>query len=217
MRTYITNNTNKPTHLRSPCHFDDGSSIAIIDRKIAELLNANLRRIPDVRVHGINSERTYRYATTLQLTFVGEIICHHDNEELIGQQGSIRVAMPFIVGDLSPIPILISRPQMRWMGTITSTKQASLSTTIMGRNNWPYRIAVNNVSWRSAVDLASSTYTYGPQLQPTLPSTGSTINVTANAVTLITDISEIVPNHDQLTQDSIFDYEDNDIIIKTYY
>jgi hypothetical protein len=78
-----TNDTNEPTHLRSPCHFDDGSSIAIIDRKIVKLLNANLRRIPDVKVHGINSERIYRHATTLQLTFVGEIICHHDNKELI--------------------------------------------------------------------------------------------------------------------------------------
>jgi hypothetical protein len=68
------NDTDKPTHLRSHCHFDDGSSIAIIDLKIAELLNANLRRILDVRVHGIDSERTYRHATTLQLTFVGEII-----------------------------------------------------------------------------------------------------------------------------------------------
>jgi hypothetical protein len=64
------NDIAKPTHLRSPCHFDDGSSIAIIDRKIAELLNANLRRILDVRVHGINSERTYLHTTTLQLTFI---------------------------------------------------------------------------------------------------------------------------------------------------
>jgi hypothetical protein len=37
------NDTDKPMRLRSPCQFDDGSSIAIIDRKIAELLNANLR------------------------------------------------------------------------------------------------------------------------------------------------------------------------------
>jgi hypothetical protein len=42
------------------------------------------------------------------------------------------------------------------------------------------------------------------------------INVTANAVTLITNASEVAPNHSKLTQDSIFDYDDDDFHDDSY-
>jgi hypothetical protein len=61
-----------------------------------------------------------------------------------------------------------------------------------------------------------STYSYGSQLQPTLPPTEFIIDVTANAATLITDASEVTPNHSKLTQDSIFDYYEDDFYDDSY-